>query len=172
MMTAMSTVAGESRASRWLVLGSFALNLFFVGAAGALAIRHYYGASSAASAAVDRTVAGRIERLAATLPTADADILRVGFRADAAKLEAAQDALNRGRENVRQSLRADPFNIDAMRTAMAEARAERQSFDLVLHETIANAAAKMSVAGRNKLADWPASRGNATRAKGGETGKK
>jgi hypothetical protein len=45
-----------------------------------------------------------------------------------------------------------------MRTAMAVSRAARENFDLVLHDVIASAAAKMSVVGRNKLADWPARR--------------
>jgi uncharacterized membrane protein len=169
MTTTASAIAGDSRTARWLVLGSLALNLFFVGAAGALAIRHYAKAP-AAPVPVDRSVAGRIERIAATLPTADADILRGGFRTDAAKLEAAQDALNRGRDAVRRTLRTEPFDLDTMRGAMAEARAGRQTFDQVLHEMIAVAAARMSAAGRNKLADWPGMRSNAPRIRSGEAG--
>jgi hypothetical protein len=37
---------------------------------------------------------------------------------------------------------------------MATSRAAHDNFDLVLQNTIAAAASKMSVVGRNKLADW------------------
>ena len=56
---------------RWLLLGSLALNLFFIGIALALAVR-----APAAAPTWDRDVFVRVERLAATLPPADADLLR------------------------------------------------------------------------------------------------
>jgi hypothetical protein len=48
-----------------------------------------------------------------------------------------------------------------MRQAMTENRAAHENYDQVLHDMIASAAAKMSVVGRTKLADWPAERDNA-----------
>ena len=56
--------------SRWLLLGSLALNLFFVGVAVAMAIR------APAPPAWDRNVFVRVEHIADTLPPADADLLR------------------------------------------------------------------------------------------------
>src|SRR5437763_89064 len=55
--------------------GSLALNLFFIGAAGALANRHDL---QPAPAQTERphAAAARIDRLAATLPSTDADTLR------------------------------------------------------------------------------------------------
>ena len=84
--------------------------------------------------------------------------MRSELRADAGRFAAAQADLRLSQEEVRNSLRAEPFDVDAMRTAMADVRAARENFDLVLHDVIAAAAAKMSVVGRNKLADWPAAR--------------
>jgi hypothetical protein len=55
---------------------------------------------------------------------------------------------------VRKSLRAQPFDPEAMRTAMAESRTAHDNVDQILHDTIAAAAAKMSVVGRATLADW------------------
>ncbi len=55
---------------RWLLLGSLALNLFFVGVAIAMAVR------APAPSYWDPNIFVRVERLAATLPPADADILR------------------------------------------------------------------------------------------------
>ena len=76
------------------------------------------------------------------------------------KVAAAQADLRLSQEDVRKSLRAQPFDPEAMRTAMAKNRAAHENFDQVLHDTIATAAAKMSAVGRAKLADWPAERRN------------
>jgi hypothetical protein len=61
---------------------------------------------------------------------------------------------------MRKSLRAEPFDPEAMRVAMAENRTARDNFDQVLHDMIASAAARMSTVGRTKLADWRADRDN------------
>src|SRR5262245_34682483 len=73
----------ERGTSRWLLLGSLALNLFFVGIAIAMAVR------APAPSYWDRNVFVRIERLAATLPPADADTLRVEVNANHAPIESA-----------------------------------------------------------------------------------
>ena len=92
--------------------------------------------------------------IAASLPPADANIMRTELRTEAEKVPAAAQAdLRLSQEEVRNSLRADPFDPDAMRTAMADNRAAHENFEQVLHDMIASAAAKMSVVGRNKLAD-------------------
>jgi Heavy-metal resistance len=100
-------------------------------------------------------------RIASSLPPEDADLLRAQLRVEAVKVAAAQADLRLSQETVRNSLRAAPFDADAMRAAMAENRIARQNFDQVLHDTIAAAAAKMSDVGRAKLAEWPAERDNA-----------
>src|SRR5262245_26014073 len=85
--TAMSIAhafpALERGASRWLLLGSLAINLFFVGVAIAMAVR------APAPSYWDRNVFVRIERLGATLPPADADILRCDVNANHAPIESA-----------------------------------------------------------------------------------
>lgn len=155
MMSALSIMPTEERTSRVVLLVSLGLNLFFVGAAGALVVRHSLSPPVASIATTDRSVAARIERLAATLPAADADILRAEFRANAAMVQNAQDIYRQAQDRVRQALRADPFAIEPLRAAMTETRTARQGFDQPLQELIATAAAKMSAAGRDKLADWP-----------------
>jgi uncharacterized membrane protein len=146
---------------RWLLLGSIALNLFFMGAAGAVAFRYSSPVPLTTVARIDHSLAGRLDRIAASLPAADAGIMRAQLRGDAIKVAAAQADLRLSREAVRRSLRAQPFDAGAMRTAMAESRTARENFDQVLHDMIASAAAKMSVVGRDKLADWPTQRDNA-----------
>ena len=58
----------QDRSSRWLLIGSLALNLFFIGTIGSLAVRHYVMPSQPAATERPRTAAARIERLAAPLP--------------------------------------------------------------------------------------------------------
>lgn len=155
MTMATSMVAGVDRSSRLLLLGSLALNLFFIGVAGALVTRHYLAERAVSTTPLDRSVAARVERLAATLPAADAEILRAEYRANAATVDAARAAYHQAQDEVRGVLRKDPFAPEAMRAAMGNTRSARQGFDQLLQDMIASAAAKMSAAGRNKLADWP-----------------
>src|SRR4051812_14636434 len=155
-MSIASSVMAEDRTSRWLLLASLALNLFLLSAAGALAARHYFAApASPAATTVDRSIGARIERLAATLPPADADVLRGTYPADVATVEASRDSYRKAQDDARQILREEPFRPDAMRAAMVKTRAARQGFDEAVQDVIATAAGKMSTAGRNKLADWP-----------------
>jgi uncharacterized membrane protein len=162
-MIASISAMGRDRGTRWLVFVSLALNLFFVGVAGALVVRHYTQAPAASTAPLDRTAAARIERLAANLPAKDAEILRGEFRARAPMVEGARDEYRRMLDVARAFLRIEPFDDAAMRTALAAARGARQIFDQLMHELIVTAAGKMSAEGRNKLADWSAAaRGTAT----------
>jgi uncharacterized membrane protein len=167
-MTMASSMQGSTpmpvaRTSRWLVLISLALNLFFVGVAGALVARNYLS-TPVLVAVPDRSVASRIDRLAATLPPADAEKLRAEFRARLATVEPAREAYRRAQDTTRDILRTEPFDIGALRAAMAQARAARLVLDEALHGVVAAAAAQMSPAGREKLADWPpGSRGEPNR---------
>jgi len=151
---------GAARA-RWLLLGSLALNLFFVGAAGAVAYRYTGPAPLENVSRIEHSLASRLDRIAASLPVTDAKIMRSELRAEEVKVATAQADLRLSQDEVRNSLRAEPFDPDAVRTAMADNRAARENFDVILHDMIASAAVRMSVVGRNKLAEWPAARENA-----------
>ena len=146
-MTIAHTLSSPVPPPRWLLLGSLAFNLFFIGVAAALLIRN--------PAPQDRSMSARIERLAETLPTADADILRSRFQSNRAAVEGARDNYEAMRETIRQALRQEPFDAAAMRDSMAKTRAARQNFDTVMQGVIAAAAGDMSPAGRRKLAEWP-----------------
>jgi uncharacterized membrane protein len=156
-MTARSGIATPIGAPGALILVSLSLNLFFVGVFAAYLLRHYVSAPAATSV-IDRSPAARIERLAATLPAADAEKLRSEFRNRQATVDVARENYRRAQDVIRRILRADPFDPAAMRGAMADTRAARQAFDQALQAVIVSAAEQMSVAGRNKLADWPSSR--------------
>jgi len=138
--------------SRWLLLGSLALNLFFVGVAIAMAVR------APAPSYWDRNVFVRVERLAATLPPADADILRSRISANRAAIEDAQAAYHTAQDQIHSVLRQEPFDVEALRAAMARTRAGRQAFDQTIQGVFAGIAASISPAGRQALANWPPGR--------------
>ncbi len=138
--------------SRWLLLGSLALNLFYVGVAVAMAIR------APAPPAWDRNVFVRVEHIADTLPPADADLLRGQINANRQLIDEAQTKYHSAQDAIHAALRQEPFDVNAMRAAMAQTRAARQSFDQVIQGVFAFSAAQMSPAGRQALADWPPGR--------------
>jgi len=112
----------EDRSSRWLLVGSLALNLFFIGTVGALAVRHYVMPAQPAATERPRTAAARIERLAAPLPAADAQKLRDALQAREAAAEGARDALNRAFDRANAALRTQPFDPAQLRAALGEVR--------------------------------------------------
>jgi uncharacterized membrane protein len=142
--------------SRWLLLGSLALNLFFIGIAIAMAVR------APAPSYWDRNVFVRMERLAATLPPADADILRGEINAGRAAIESAQTSYHSAQDRIHEVLRQEPFEVEALRAAMAKTRATRHTFDQTIQDVFANIAARVSSAGRQALADWPPGRKRTT----------
>ena len=152
-------VALSRGTSRWLLLGSLALNLFFVGIAVAMAIR------APAPPTWDRDIFVRIERIASTLPAPDADLLRGDVKARRQALQDAQHQFFTAREQIHAALRRDPFSAEDMRAAMIKTRAARQNFDQTLQGIFAEAASRMSNAGRNALADWPPNRKSASKDK-------
>jgi uncharacterized membrane protein len=142
----------------WLLLASLALNLFFVGAAGAVAYRYSSPVPLKAVSRIEHNLVERLNRVADSLPADDADIMREQLHRDAIKIAAAQADVRLSQDDVRRSLRAEPFDADVMRKAMAANHAAHERFDQVIHDMMASAASRMSVVGRNKLADWPAQR--------------
>jgi uncharacterized membrane protein len=145
---------------RWLLLGSLTLNLFFVGATGAVALRYSSPVPLTTVAHIDHSLIARFNRIAASLPPADGQVMRAQLRGEGQKVASAQVDLRLSQDDMRKSLRAEPFDPEAMRVAMAENRTARDNFDQILHDMIASAAAKMSTVGRTKLADWRADRDN------------
>jgi len=152
MSIAHAVPAMTHGSSRWLLLGSLALNLFFVGVAVAMAIR------APAPSYWDPNIFVRVERLAATLPSADAAILRGQINENHAAIDDTQAKYHSARQHIHDVLRQEPFNVEAMRAATAQTRAARLAFDQSVQGVFANIAAKISPAGRQALANWPPGR--------------
>jgi uncharacterized membrane protein len=149
MSIAQALTTRSRGGSRWLLLGSLALNLFFIGVAVTMALRgppprrHW-----------NPNVFVRIDRLAATLPTADGKLLRGAFAAHHAEIATAQNNYHAAREDIHQTLREDPFKLADLRAAMVKIREARQQFDEVIQGVFADVVAKMSSAARHDIADW------------------
>ncbi len=152
MSVAQHPVYAPAGTPRWLLLVSLALNLFFVGTAGTMVVRDYLIAPTDAPQ-FDRSIDFRIERIATRLPSADAALLRSEFAARRGPIETAHDNIQRMREKAHAVLRQEPFDADAMRSAMADIRSARNGFDQAIHGVILAAASKMSPEGRRKLAE-------------------
>lgn len=156
MTTATMYDAPPVRPSRWLLIVSLALNLFFIGTAGALAVRHYVKPAQPAGAVIPaRTAAARIERMAASLPKEDGEKLRASFRQQEAAAEGARSALNRALDHLQATLRKQPYDPEELRAALVEIRTARPAFELVMSEIYSRGVDAMSPEGRSKLADWP-----------------
>src|SRR3954470_258114 len=149
------TMTMPDRPSRWLLIGSLALNLFFVGTLLSLPARAYLLPGQSVATERPRSAAARIERLAAPLPIADAEKLRAAFRARESAAEGARDALNKAYERAQGVLKTEPFDAAALRAALADARAARPAYDQTMQEILIAGASAMSPEGRAKLADWP-----------------
>lgn len=157
----LSVNAKSAAGARYLLLGSLALNIVFVGAAGAVALQHSTPVPLQPVVGIKHSMAQRLNLVIASLPASDARVMRTALRADAKKLAAAEVELRLSREAVRNTLRAEPFDPAAVRQALAETSAARDHFFQLLQDALASATAQMSPAGRQTLADWPIRRGNA-----------
>lgn len=142
--------------ARYLLLGSLALNLVFVGAAGAMALQRAYAVPLQPVLGLrQRGVEHHFDRLLARLPAHDAAIMRAMLHADAVKLASAEAQVRLSQVAVRDSLRAQPFDPAAVRTAMAETSLAHDHLVQLVHNALATATAEMSPAGRQTIADWP-----------------
>jgi uncharacterized membrane protein len=150
----------RSTYARWLLPASLALNICFVGAASAVAYRYTGDVPLPAVDLIGRSAGDRLDRVAAALPANDAKIMRSQIRTQEVRVAAAQADLRLAQEEARNTLRAEPFDMDAMRAAMAQVQVAREKYHLVLHDVFESAAPKLSVVGRNMLANLSAVRGN------------
>jgi hypothetical protein len=148
------------RTRLYLLVASLTLNLALAGVAGAMAMRHAHKAAASLKpvAGMEHGIEFHLNRIVASLPPNDAQILREEVDAEAVKLAAAEAEIRLSKEAVRDSLRAEPFDPRAVRAAMTETSTARDHLFRLLHNAFAVATARMSAAGRQRLADWPANR--------------
>lgn len=148
----------EERRGKRFMLISLALNLFFIGIGATMLARSYFAAPAVTTVTIDRSANARIERIAETLPPADAAIMRAAYRDNAATLDAARAEVDAGVATVKASFRAQPYDVETTRKATADTRAKFLRFLALVHDAIAGAAEKMSPEGRARLAEYSSAR--------------
>ncbi|AVM76299.1 periplasmic heavy metal sensor [Magnetospirillum gryphiswaldense] len=132
---------------RFVLPASLALNAFLVGMAVTLWLRPALPPPPPRPDAI-------IAEMAAMLPAADADILRASFAARAPRLGDRPHNRAETFERIRNALRAESFDAQALATIFAEGRQNRDRIDDSIETALIDAAGKMSTEGRRKLADW------------------
>jgi len=137
----------SSQVLRTTLLVSVALNLL---AGGILAGRLHHSRPSGPESRAERL----IERMASVLPADDGAILRRVFHAHQAGIGALAVDLGAARDEVRQVLRAEPFDQRALQTVFGRVRERRQAMHEAIHEVVAEAAPQFSPQGRRRLSDW------------------
>jgi uncharacterized membrane protein len=81
-----------------------------------------------------------------------APMRNVWRRRDAA-LRARSEAVDAARRAVREALLAEPFNAEAMESALAGLRNESDAAQVALHRALVETARELSVEDRRRLAD-------------------
>ena len=152
MSIAQAVPAVTHGSSRWLLLGSLALNLFFVGVAMAMAVR---------APAPSYWDPQRVRARRTTGRDAAASRRRHPARRNQRQPRGHRrcaDNIPFARQHIHDVLRQEPFDVEAMRAATAQTRAARLTFDQTIQGVFADIAAKISPAGRQALANWPPGR--------------
>lgn len=159
---------------RWLLPVSILINLFLAGAVVALALpmlsgpppRPPFGAHGPTGPGGPRGPDGpdrpgkphgplaMVERMAESLPPADAAILREAVASRSEAMQAADKEMRSFPDRLRDALDNEPFQIDVLKSVFTEGRAARMAMEDALSTSIVEATQRMSAEGRHRLADW------------------
>lgn len=133
-------------ARRWLKIAlavSVVLNLLFIG----LAAGRVFGPGPFGRA-------WHFERAAEALPPAEAEEFRATMRRHRSEMAEDFKAARRAREEVREALRAEPFDRARLERVLAEVRQRSDAAQQSVHAALVEAASRMSHEGRERLSRW------------------
>ena len=153
-----SSIASDSRGERcrrWIrlaLIGSIALNLFFVGVVGVWAVKPLWRDRPGGPGPV---AGGIAERMVQRLPDADKPILGQALQKRQDDIRRLLDEARAAQQDARRSLRANTFDPSAFSAASDRTRAARDGVQAAIHQAVREAATTMSREGRAKLAQPP-----------------
>jgi len=146
---------------RWIVVVSIAMNLFLMALVGAQAWRATQLRRMALPAISEferlglQDPEGTVRRLGAGLSRDDAAILVGAARARIDALLGVKADFVAAVEHARAEVARDPVDSAALRSAIEEARRQRQRFGPLLEDILLDAVPRMSPQGRRELARGP-----------------
>lgn len=145
---------------RWTLPVSLLLNVFLIGVIATLAFTAFtHDAPPSGRRHGPPNPMRLVERMAETLPSADAAILKEAFARRAAEIQRSQEGMEAMPSRLRAATGAEPFQLDALATAFADGKAARDGLDDAIASAVLDAVSRMSPEGRHKLATWePAKR--------------
>lgn len=135
-------------AARFLLPVSLFLNVFL----GVAVAVHFLGTPPRPPG--PPTPAAIMEEMAATLPPADAAVLREAFAAKVADMESADAVLRRMPDRVAEGLARPDFDAGQLREVFAAGRDARARMDAAIEAALVQAAGRMSPEGRRRLSEW------------------
>lgn len=134
----------SARTQSIALLVSLAVNVLLVSAIATYAVRGFHHHDHDHLAAI-------VSHMAARLPDADAAKLRAAYKAHAAEFQAAHADVRRLRAELRQALRAQPFDAKALDQATEALATKRAAMDRAFMKMISSAVVEMSAQGRARL---------------------
>ncbi len=142
----MKTAGLSTKVLGAALLLSVAINLFL----GGMLVSRLRPHQGGAEPRIERI----IERMAASLPDADARTLRQVYGTHQVQFDQAVADLQRSRDEVRNAMGANPFDQQALQSAFARQRQRRQAVHEAIHGVLTEAASQLSPEGRHKLGEW------------------
>ncbi len=134
--------------SRWILPGSLSLNVFFV--VFLLVVSSPFGFRPEFPPPPSEMA----ERMARTLPPADAAIFRQAFAARETDLTRSREVHLSVPTRVRAVLSAPELDVASLKAVFDDARAAHEIMDSALESAMIEAVSKMSTEGRRKLSEW------------------
>lgn len=137
---------------RWVLPVSLLLNVFLAGVVAALALPMAFGPPRPPHGPPDPM--HMAERMAETLPPADAELLRKAFAARAGMIRDSKATMDAFPDRLRAAMGAEPFAIDTLAAVFADGRAARTEMEDAMSAAVLDAVGRMSPEGRHRLAMW------------------
>ena len=147
------------RGAKWLLLAlllSLAVNLFVGGILVGRWFRDQPTASLSTEASLpqrgQRPLLAMFQRITRKLEPEERRLFHDAVLSYRAELRSAFRGVRQARRTLRRTLRAEPYDRQALEAALAELRARKDIFEKTLHSAALDGIERLSPAGRRRLA--------------------
>ena len=148
----------DQRGAKWLLLAlllSLAVNLFIGGILVGRWFRDQPVESLRTEASLaqqnQRPVFAMFQRISRKLNSEERRLFRDAVVSHRAELRSAYRGVRQARQALRRTLRAEPYDRQALEAALAELRARKDTFERTLHRAALDGIERLPPAGRQRL---------------------